>query len=75
MSVCAYNKSVEIRFSRHAKNKARLYRLTQREVESVILLGDRLKKEDKWESRVGKLRVIWIVVGSYVLVVTIINSE
>ncbi len=75
MSVCAYNKSVEIRFSHHAKNKARLYRLTQREVESVILLGDRLKKEDKWESRVGKLRVIWIMVGSYALVVTIINTK
>jgi hypothetical protein len=64
---------MEIRFSRHAKNKVRLYKLTGENVEEVILSGERLIQGDKWESRLGNLRVIWLMVGSYVLVVTVIK--
>jgi len=64
---------VEIRFSRHAKNKVRLYKLTGEEVEGVIRSGERLNQGDKWESQLGNLRVIWMMVGSYALVVTVIK--
>lgn len=66
---------MEIRFSRHAKNKLRLYKLTNSEVEEVILSGERLKQGDKWESRSGNLRVVWLMVGSYALVVTVIKTR
>lgn len=66
---------MEIRFSRHAKNKVRLYKLTSEEVEDVIRSGERLNQEDKRESRLGNLRVIWLTVGSYALVVTVINTK
>ena len=64
-----------IRFSRHARNKSRLYRLTDEEVEEVIRSGERLNQGDKVESRLGNLRVIWLIVGSYTLVVTVIKTE
>jgi hypothetical protein len=64
---------MEIRFSRHARNKLRLYKLTAGEIEEVINLGERLSQENKWESRYGKLRVIWVMTGSYALVVTVIR--
>ena len=66
---------MEIRFSRHARNKSRLYRLTDEEVEEVIRSGERLNQGDKVESRLGNLRVIWLIVGSYTLVVTVIKTE
>jgi len=66
---------VEIRFSRHAKNKLRLYKLTAADVEEAINTGERLRRRDKWESRYEKLRVIWVMVGSYALVVTIIKTR
>jgi hypothetical protein len=66
---------MEVRFSRHAKNKLRLYRLTQAEIEEAINSGERLNQEEKVESRYGKLRVIWIMVGSYALVVTVIRTK
>ncbi|MFC1939766.1 hypothetical protein ACFLXO_03655 [Chloroflexota bacterium] len=66
---------MEIRFSRHAKNKLRLYRLVPADVEKAINAGERLNLEDRWESRHGKLRVIWVVVGSYTLVVTVIKTR
>jgi len=66
---------VEIRFSRHARNKVRLYKLTSDEVEEVISSGERLSQGDRWESRKGNLRVIWLMVGSYALVVTIIKAR
>ena len=66
---------MEIRFSRHAKNKVRLYKLTSEEVEDVIRSGERLNQEDKRESRLGNLRVIWLTVGSYALVVTVIKTK
>jgi hypothetical protein len=65
---------MEIRFSRHAKNKVRLYKLTDEEIEEVILSGERLIQRNKWESRLGNLRVIWLMVGSYSLVVTVIKT-
>ena len=66
---------MEIRFSRHAKNKVRLYKLTSEEVEDVIRSGERLNQEDKRESGLGNLRVIWLTVGSYALVVTVIKTK
>jgi hypothetical protein len=66
---------MEIRFSRHAKNKLRLYKLALVDVEEAIKIGERLNQGDKWESRYGKLRIIWVVVGSYALVVTIIKTR
>jgi hypothetical protein len=66
---------VGIRFSRHARNKLRLYKLTTEEVEEVITSGEKLNRGDKWESQYGKLRVIWLMVGSYALVVTVIKTR
>jgi hypothetical protein len=66
---------VEIRFSRHAKNKMRLYNLTPDDVREAINRGKKLNRGDKWESQRGKLRVIWLVVGSYTLVLTVIKTR
>jgi len=66
---------VEIRFSRHAKNKVRLYKLTSEDVEEVIRSGERLNQGDILESQLSDLRVIWLVVGSYALVVTVIKTR
>jgi len=66
---------MEIRFSRHAKNKLRLYKLDSADVEEAINSGERLNQGDKWESRYGKLRIIWIMVGSYALVITVIRTK
>jgi len=66
---------MEIRFSRHARNKLRLYKLVPADVEEAIKSGERLNQEDKQESRYGKLRIIWIMVGSYALVVTVIKTK
>jgi hypothetical protein len=66
---------MEIRFSRHAKNKLRLYKLAPSDVEEAIGSGERLNQRDKWESRHGKLRVIWVMVGSYAFVITIIRTK
>jgi hypothetical protein len=66
---------VEIRFSRHAKNKMRLYNLTPDDVREAINRGEKLNRGDKWESQRGKLRVIWLVVGSYTLVLTVIKTR
>jgi len=74
VSECAYTKPVEIRFSRHARNKMRLYKLTTEEIEEVISSGERLNRGDKWESQHERLRIIWLMVGSYALVVTIIKA-
>jgi hypothetical protein len=38
---------MEIRFSRHAKSKLRLYKLSAADVEEAISLGQRLDKGDK----------------------------
>jgi len=66
---------MEIRFSRHARNKLRLYKLAATDVEEAINSGERLNQGDKWESRYGKLRVIWVMVGSYALVITLIKTR
>lgn len=66
---------MEIRFSRHAKNKLRQYKLALADVEEAINSGERLSQGDKWESRYGKLRVIWVMVGYYLLVVTVIKTK
>ena len=66
---------MEIRFSRHARNKLRLYKLATKDVEEAINSGERLNQGDKWESRYGKLRVIWVMVGSYALVITLIKTR
>ena len=66
---------MEIRFSRHARNKLRLYKLATADVAEAINSGERLNQGDKWESRQGKLRVIWAMVGSYVFVITLIKTR
>jgi hypothetical protein len=66
---------MEIRFSRHAKNKLRLYKLDQADIEEAINFGERLNQGEKVDSRYRKLRVIWVIVGSYALVVTIIRTK
>lgn len=66
---------MEIRFSRHAKNKLRLYKLAPADVEEAINTGDRLRHGDKWESQCGKVRVMWVVVGSYALVITVVKTR
>ena len=64
---------MEVQFSRHAKNKMRLYKLTLDEVEEAVKAGERVPKGDKWESRHGNLKVIWLMIGSYTFVVTVIK--
>jgi len=66
---------MDIRFSRHARNKLRLYRLATADVEAAMEAGERLSRGDKWESRYGKLGVIWVIVGSYALVITVIITK
>ncbi len=66
---------MEIQFSRHARNKLRLYKLTPGQVEEVITSGEKLNRGDKWESQHGRLKVIWLMVGSYALVVTVIKTR
>ena len=53
----------------------RLYNLTPEEVEEVIASGQRLSRKAKQESQHGRLRVIWLMVGSYALVVTVIKTR
>ncbi len=53
----------------------RLYKLNLGEVEEAITSGERLSRGDKWESQHGRLKVIWLMVGSYALVVTVIKTR
>jgi hypothetical protein len=66
---------MDIRFSRHAKNKLRLYRLAEADVKTAIEAGESVNIADKWESQYGKLRVIWVTVGSYALVITMVRTR
>ncbi len=66
---------MEIRFSRHARNKLRLYKLSQEDIEEAVNFGERLDQGNKSESRYGKLRVIWVMVGPYALVITVIRTK
>jgi hypothetical protein len=38
-------------------------------------IGGKAESGDKWESQHGKLRVVWLVVGSYTLVLTVIKTR
>jgi len=53
----------------------RRYKLAPREIEEAITSGERLNRGDKWESQHGRLKVIWLMVGSYALVVTVIKTR
>ncbi len=44
-------------------------------VEDANNLGERLNQGDKFESNHGNLKVIWVIVGSYALVVTPIKTS
>jgi hypothetical protein len=66
---------MEIRLSRHARNKLRLYKLAVKDVEETIVFGERSDQGNKWESRREKLRIIWVRVGSYTVVITIIKTK
>ena len=74
ISEFAYTGRVEIRFSRHVRNKIRLHKLTPDEVEEAISLGEKLDRGGKCESRFRKLKAIWLMVGSYALVVTAVRT-
>jgi hypothetical protein len=65
---------MEIRFSRHAKNKLRLYKLSASDIEEVFETGEQIKQGDKLESRRDDLRVIWVMVGPYAFVITVIKT-
>jgi len=75
MSDYAYDTIVEMRLSRHAKNKMRLYRLSQEDILAVFEVGDRIRRENGWESRAGNLRVIWVDTGPYAFVITVIRTD
>ena len=66
---------MEIRLTRPAKSKLRLYKLPPADINEAINSGRRVGEGNKWESRYGKLRVIWVMVGSYALVVTVIKTK
>jgi hypothetical protein len=66
---------MEIRFSRHAKNKLRLYRLTADAVEEVIRAGKRQERQGKFDSVHANLKVIWVFVASYAFVITVIRTR
>jgi len=53
----------------------RLYNLTPDEVEEAISSGEKLNRGGKWESQYKGLKVIWLMVGSYALEVTIIKPR
>jgi hypothetical protein len=53
----------------------RLYKLTQEEIEEAVNSGERLNQGDKLESRQGKLRIIWVDIGPYIFVVTVIRTR
>ena len=76
ISVIAYTGwEMEIRVSRNAKNKLRLYKLAAVDVEQAINVGDRQNQGDRRESRYGNLRVTRVKVGPYALVVTVIRTR
>ncbi|MCD5401557.1 DUF4258 domain-containing protein [candidate division NPL-UPA2 bacterium] len=64
---------MELRFSRHARNKMRWYGVTPEEVEEVIASGKRPNRKGRWKSESKGLRVVWLMVGEYILVVTVIR--
>jgi len=66
---------VEIRLSRHAKNKIRLYKLGLQEIEKAINRGGKTSQGNKWESRYGNLRIIWETIGTYTFVITVIKAK
>ena len=66
---------MEIRLSRHAKNKIRLYKLEFREIEKTINQGEKTTQGNKWESKYGNLRIIWEIIGSYIFVITVIKVK
>jgi hypothetical protein len=66
---------MEVRFSRHAKNKLRLYKLSVADIEKAIESGEKIIRGEKIESLKGELRVIWLMTGAYGLVVTIIRTR
>ena len=66
---------MDVRFSRHAKNKIRLHQLTQQQLVDAIHYGTREDQGDRVESRLGNVRVIWLMVGSFALVVTVIKTR
>lgn len=66
---------MEIRFSRHAKNKLRLYKVSPEEIGEIINSGEMKNQGNKWESRKKKFRVIWTMIGSYSLVITVIKTR
>jgi hypothetical protein len=65
---------MDIRLSRHTKNKLRLYKLSLLDIEEAINAGERLNQGNKMESRLRRLRIIWVTNGSYSFVITVIRT-
>jgi hypothetical protein len=51
----------------------RWYGLTPEEVREIIASGERLNRGGRWESQYQGLKAIWLTVGDYILVVTVIK--
>jgi hypothetical protein len=66
---------MDIRLSRHAKNKLRLYKLTLTNIEEAVRSGERRIQGEKFESELGNLRIIWVTNGLYSFVITIIRTK
>jgi len=66
---------MDIRFSRHAKNKLRLYQLITEDIVESIQSGERFNQGNKIESHYGNLRVVWTMVGPYAFVITVIKTK
>jgi hypothetical protein len=66
---------MDLRFSHHARNKLRLYKIAVQDVESAVESGEKLQYGDKWEARFKNLRVIWVMIGDYAMVITVIRTR
>jgi hypothetical protein len=66
---------MDVRLSRHARKKLRLYKLAPADIENAINSGERLNQGNQFESRYGKLKIIWIMIGSYAFVITVIRTR
>lgn len=45
------------------------------EIEEAINRGEASNQVHKRESRYGNLRIIWVTIGSYIFVITVIRAK
>ena len=75
MSGYAYNLHGGDTFQPSRQEQGQAVQLTTEDVEKVINSGERLIQGDKRESRSGNLRAIWMMIGPYALVVTVMKAR